>query len=280
MIALFIVHQWLPAGRRRFIEIAPGIVVTLVLWLIARRRVRPLSGRFAYTYVTMYAGLASAMIALVFLYICASIFIYGGELNSVIMQAARTASSAARRFHHVLELLKPARGALTSTAMLPGGCWFFHIFMCASGILSHGNTSLMQGSMRRSSTNWLAARRLLQMREMRALDALLPHPDVARIEGDVVAGGAGAEHHHAAALHDEARHRERLLARMLEHDVDVALAGDVPDRLAELARFLGPVVVFGRVHLRHLAPALEVLAVDDALGAEIEHVVGFRSRRR
>jgi membrane protein len=32
----------------------------------------------------MYAGLASAMIALVFLYICASIFIYGGELNSVI----------------------------------------------------------------------------------------------------------------------------------------------------------------------------------------------------
>jgi membrane protein len=32
----------------------------------------------------MYAGLASAMVALVFLYICASIFIYGGELNSVI----------------------------------------------------------------------------------------------------------------------------------------------------------------------------------------------------
>jgi membrane protein len=32
----------------------------------------------------MYAGLASAMIALIFLYVCASIFIYGGELNSVI----------------------------------------------------------------------------------------------------------------------------------------------------------------------------------------------------
>jgi membrane protein len=42
---------------------------------------------FAYGYVTMYAGLASVMIALVFLYICASIFIYGGELNSVIMKA-------------------------------------------------------------------------------------------------------------------------------------------------------------------------------------------------
>jgi membrane protein len=34
--------------------------------------------------VSMYAGLASAMIALVFLYVCATIFIFGGELNSVI----------------------------------------------------------------------------------------------------------------------------------------------------------------------------------------------------
>ena len=32
----------------------------------------------------MYAGLASAMIALIFLYVCASIFVYGAELNSVI----------------------------------------------------------------------------------------------------------------------------------------------------------------------------------------------------
>ena len=38
--------------------------------------------RFAYTYVTYYAGLASAMIALVFLYVIATIFIFGGELNA------------------------------------------------------------------------------------------------------------------------------------------------------------------------------------------------------
>src|ERR1700730_18394815 len=77
---------------------------------------------------------------------------------------------------------------------------------------------------------------LLEMREMRALHALLAHPDIARVESDVVARGAGAEHDHAAALDDEARHRERRLAGMLEHDVDVALAGDVPDRLAEAPR--------------------------------------------
>jgi hypothetical protein len=70
---------------------------------------------------------------------------------------------------------------------------------------------------------------------------------IARVHGQVVAGGAGAEHDHAAALHDEARDREGRFARVLEDEVDVvALAGDVPDRLAELARFLQP----GRIRRR------------------------------
>ena len=37
-------------------------------------------------YVNTYAGLASAMVALVFLYWTASIFIYGGELNAAILR--------------------------------------------------------------------------------------------------------------------------------------------------------------------------------------------------
>ena len=37
--------------------------------------------------MTYYAGLASAMIALVFLYYSAWIFIYGGELNAAIARA-------------------------------------------------------------------------------------------------------------------------------------------------------------------------------------------------
>ena len=35
--------------------------------------------------MTTYAGLASFMIALVFLYTIASIFIFGGEFNAVLM---------------------------------------------------------------------------------------------------------------------------------------------------------------------------------------------------
>jgi membrane protein len=86
MIALMIVHAWLPAGRRSFSEIAPGIAATLVLWLISGTAFGRYLANYAFTYVSMYAGLASAMVALVFLYVCASIFIYGGELNSVIIK--------------------------------------------------------------------------------------------------------------------------------------------------------------------------------------------------
>jgi membrane protein len=89
IVALIIVHKWLPAGRRRLLDIAPGILATLLLWLIAGEVFGGYLSGFAYTYVTYYAGLASAMIALVFLYLVASIFIYGGELNGAIMRARK-----------------------------------------------------------------------------------------------------------------------------------------------------------------------------------------------
>lgn len=84
--ALMIAHKWLPAGRRRMRDIAPGIVATLVLWMVAGEVFGRYLAEFAYAYVTYYAGLASAMIALVFLYMTAAIFIYGGELDAAIMR--------------------------------------------------------------------------------------------------------------------------------------------------------------------------------------------------
>ena len=84
IVALMIVHLWLPAGRRSFGEIAPGVVATLLLWLISGAVFGRYLANYAFAYVSMYAGLASAMVALVFLYVCASIFIYGAELNSVV----------------------------------------------------------------------------------------------------------------------------------------------------------------------------------------------------
>jgi membrane protein len=87
VIALFILHAWLPAGRRRFLQILPGIVFTLVASLVSGIVFGQYLARFANNYVTMYAGLASVIIALVFLYFIAAIFVYGGELNAAIIKS-------------------------------------------------------------------------------------------------------------------------------------------------------------------------------------------------
>lgn len=83
--ALFIAHKWLPSGRRPLRAIAPGMIATMLLWLLAGEVFGRYLADFAYTYVSYYAGLASAMIALVFLYLIASIFIYGAELNAAVL---------------------------------------------------------------------------------------------------------------------------------------------------------------------------------------------------
>jgi membrane protein len=83
-LALLILHMWLPAGRRHITDVWPGIVATLALWLACGFAFGRYLADFSYTYVTYYAGLASAMTALVFLYFTAWIFIYGGELNAAI----------------------------------------------------------------------------------------------------------------------------------------------------------------------------------------------------
>jgi membrane protein len=82
--ALVIVHKWLPAGRRTLREILPGIAATLLLWLGAGTMFGRYLAEFAFTYSRYYAGLASPMIALVFLYLTSAIFIFGGELNRVL----------------------------------------------------------------------------------------------------------------------------------------------------------------------------------------------------
>ncbi|TAK47699.1 MAG: YihY/virulence factor BrkB family protein [Xanthobacteraceae bacterium] len=87
VVTLVMVHKWLPAGRRRLPEIAPGIAVTILLSLVSGAAFSQYLARFAEAYVTTYAGLASPMIALVFLYFIAVIFIYGGELNAIIMKS-------------------------------------------------------------------------------------------------------------------------------------------------------------------------------------------------
>lgn len=96
IVPLFVVHKWLPAGKRGWREIMPGIFATLILWLLCGIIFGRYLADFAFTYSVYYAGLASPMIALVFLYFTASIFLYGGNLNATIskLRAQRAAASA------------------------------------------------------------------------------------------------------------------------------------------------------------------------------------------
>jgi membrane protein len=90
---LVAVHALLPAGRRRLGDILPGVVVTLGLWLVSGAAFGAYLASFA-NYVSTYAGLAGAMTALVFLYLVAICFVFGGELNAAIMRARRSPRAA------------------------------------------------------------------------------------------------------------------------------------------------------------------------------------------
>lgn len=84
VMALFIAHIWLPAGKRGLGDILPGIALTLVAWLAAATAFAKYLETFA-NYVSTYAGLASIMVAIVFLYMISAIFIIGAEINAAIM---------------------------------------------------------------------------------------------------------------------------------------------------------------------------------------------------
>jgi membrane protein len=82
---LIVSHLWLPDGRRKIMDVLPGIILTLIAWSVGAYVFASYITTFA-TYVSTYAGLASIMIALVFLYIVGVIFILGAEINAAIMK--------------------------------------------------------------------------------------------------------------------------------------------------------------------------------------------------
>ncbi|WP_438752013.1 YihY/virulence factor BrkB family protein [Pararhizobium sp. O133] len=82
---LIVSHLWLPDGRRKILDVLPGIILTLIAWSVGAYVFASYLSTFA-NYVSTYAGLASIMIALVFLYIVGVIFILGAEINAAIMK--------------------------------------------------------------------------------------------------------------------------------------------------------------------------------------------------
>jgi membrane protein len=85
ILGLFLTHWLLPAGKRKAREVLPGVLATLIMWMIAGSAFGAYLASFA-NYVSTYGGLAGIMTAIIFLYICSLAFILGGELNAAIIR--------------------------------------------------------------------------------------------------------------------------------------------------------------------------------------------------
>ncbi|GAB1580121.1 MULTISPECIES: YihY/virulence factor BrkB family protein [Phyllobacteriaceae] len=96
VVGLLSVHIWLPAGKRSLADILPGIGMTLLAWLAGSILFAKYLQTFA-NYVSTYAGLASIMVAIVFLYIIAAIFILGAEINAAILRYRNRMAWRAKR---------------------------------------------------------------------------------------------------------------------------------------------------------------------------------------
>jgi membrane protein len=84
LAALIIAHRVLPNVKLTLRQTAPGVILTFCAWMVFASAFGAYLARFALNYVATYAGLASVMIAIVFLYSLAAIFIFGAELNAAI----------------------------------------------------------------------------------------------------------------------------------------------------------------------------------------------------
>ncbi len=83
---LYIFHHWLPAGKRGLLHVLPGIILTVVLWVIS---VTLFSLYLAYSqYDAIYAGFSKIMISMIFFYISSVIIILGAEYNSILHEPA------------------------------------------------------------------------------------------------------------------------------------------------------------------------------------------------
>ena len=77
--ALYGAHVFLPA-RWHIVDLMPGIVLTLFVWLVLAVFYSYFLSHFA-NFASTYAGLAGLIVAIYFVYLSALVFILGGEVN-------------------------------------------------------------------------------------------------------------------------------------------------------------------------------------------------------
>jgi membrane protein len=102
---LLLAHKLVPAGRRTFRAVLPGVGMTLFLWLLGGFGFSWYLEYYPGAYASTYGGLATAMVALIFLYTLGAIFLFGGELNGTIILAKRRRLNKERPPPHLTDFV-------------------------------------------------------------------------------------------------------------------------------------------------------------------------------
>lgn len=81
-VGLLLLHRWLPNTRQAFVRVLPGVLVTVILWVVGASLFSWYLGNLA-DYTVLYGSLGGVAITLIFFYYMAVIFQYGAEFNAV-----------------------------------------------------------------------------------------------------------------------------------------------------------------------------------------------------
>lgn len=85
IIALIILHRYLPHSKHRIIMLLPGVLFTTLMFLLGGTGFSIYLANFN-NYNVTYGSLGSIVIALIFFYITAILFIFGAYLNASLEQ--------------------------------------------------------------------------------------------------------------------------------------------------------------------------------------------------
>lgn len=85
---LLICHRILPAKRLKSLDVLPGVLLTVVVWIVLASVFSAYLVNFN-SFASTYASLSGLFAAIFFLYLAALVLIFGGEVNRVL-QVHRT----------------------------------------------------------------------------------------------------------------------------------------------------------------------------------------------
>lgn len=85
---LWVMHRFLPSRPQRGARLLPGIVATLVLWMIGATAFSVYLS-YAPSYSVTYGGISGVIVTLLFFYLTGAAIIFGAEVNAALERRAR-----------------------------------------------------------------------------------------------------------------------------------------------------------------------------------------------